>query len=120
MRPTDQGLSPEHDQVRERMIGAVGSLIGTKQDLRIWLTISRGTYEDGKPSKTINFNIQLPGETSFETRILINVNRVLVKTLKELASFKVATIFTKEQFSEMIFKREVPEELADAVLQWNT
>ena len=77
-------------------------------------------YEDGKPSKKINFNIQLPGETSFETRILINVNRVLVKTLKELASFKVATIFTKEQFSEMIFKREVPEELADAVLQWNT
>ena len=92
----------------------------SKQDLRIWLTISRGTYEDGKPSKKINFNIQLPGETSFETRILINVNRVLVKTLKELASFKVATIFTKEQFSEMIFKREVPEELADAVLQWNT
>ena len=43
-----------------------------------------------------------------------------MKTLKELASFKVATIFTKEQFSEMIFKREVPEELADAVLQWNT
>ena len=38
----------------------------------------------------------------------------------QLASFKVATIFTKEQFSEMIFKREVPEELADAVLQWNT
>ena len=46
--------------------------------------------------------------------------RVLVKTLKELTSFKVATIFTKEQFSEIIFKREVPEELADAVLQWNT
>ena len=40
--------------------------------------------------------------------------------MSQLASFKVATIFTKEQFSEMIFKREVPEELADAVLQWNT
>ena len=120
LSPTENGFTPDSALVRTRLRADLGKLVGTVQDLRIYVDGIGGIQEQGSPMKRFFFNICLPGENSVDARILINAERIRVTNLKQLAAFKVATLFTREEFSAKFanYEPEVPEVLYNEVIQW--